>query len=184
MADPELSVLKDAIARNAAAVLSLPSAGMIRHHRTRLLGEADGGLWIESAPTEAALIGALIAERTHVGVAFKAGQTSMTFTSPISRCDPAYRLNDAITIEALWLSFPESLNLRQRRHAYRVGVATAADEPSVRLWRIADHAVLRDRPLAAQEVPCRLSDLSVLARLSHFGGPKPLADPVMAFSAP
>jgi hypothetical protein len=37
-----LQTLKQAIARNAAAVISLPSGGMLRYHKTRFLARDSG----------------------------------------------------------------------------------------------------------------------------------------------
>jgi c-di-GMP-binding flagellar brake protein YcgR len=59
------------------------------------------------------------------------------------------------------LAFPESLRSLQRRAVYRV-VLPLENATSVRVWRVAEHAILRDRPMAAQEIPARLRDLSVM----------------------
>ena|SRR5688500_13309500 len=48
----------------------------------------------------------------------------------------------------------------QRRASYRVPVG-AGPELQVRAWRIAAHAILRDRPSAKLEVICQPRDLSV-----------------------
>ena len=45
-----ISVLEAAVARNSGIVLSLPSAGMLRHLKSRFLGDAPEGIWLESAP--------------------------------------------------------------------------------------------------------------------------------------
>ena len=47
-----------AIVRNAAVVLSLPSAGLLRHHKSRFLAETDEGFWVESVPAERQATGA------------------------------------------------------------------------------------------------------------------------------
>jgi len=68
MTPADTQTLKDAVARNGAAVLSLPSAGMLRHHRTRFLGTADDadGFWIEAPQGERPLIDALQAGKNVV----------------------------------------------------------------------------------------------------------------------
>jgi len=48
MADNNEEILRQAIARNLGAVLSLPSAGMLRHCKSRFLSELDGGILFES----------------------------------------------------------------------------------------------------------------------------------------
>ena len=45
---------------NARLVLSLPSAGLLRHHKSRFLAIAADGIWIECPPDDRALIDDLI----------------------------------------------------------------------------------------------------------------------------
>src|SRR5438270_224321 len=77
MPNENYEMLKDAIARNSGAVLALPSAGLVRHHKTRFLGEEENGFWIESTPQERPLLDTLMLEDAPVGVAFKAGNASI-----------------------------------------------------------------------------------------------------------
>jgi len=63
-------------------------------------------------------------------------------------------------VEVLLLGFPDNFFHHQRREHYRVPLPLD-HHVRVRMWRIADHAVLRDRPLAAQELFAKLLDLSV-----------------------
>jgi c-di-GMP-binding flagellar brake protein YcgR len=160
MPDESQALLKDAIARNAAALLSLPSAGMVRHHKTRFLGESPEGFWVESATDDGPLLNALMAEQAPVGIAFKSGQTSVSFMTPIRTRRADYPVNDHVAVEALLLPFPNTLRPEQRRQAYRVVLPTDHDV-KLRLWRMSERAALEDRPMMAQEVPCRLADISV-----------------------
>jgi hypothetical protein len=161
MGNPNYESLRDAIARNSAAVLSLPSAGMARHHKTRFLAETENGFWIESAPTERPLIEALKNDESPVGVAFKAGHSSVAFTAPIHVFEPAFRLNESTVTEALFLPFPENFRQLQRRNAYRVTLPMGHDL-NLRMWHIPEHAILRDRPLAAREIHMRMTNVCVL----------------------
>src|SRR5260221_14777639 len=109
MPNPNYETLKDAIARNCGAVLSLPSAGMIRHHKTRFLAEAENGFWIEGAPeAERHLVEALMYEEAPVGVAFKAGEDSVAFAAPIRARQERCQGNDETAVDALFLPFPDS----------------------------------------------------------------------------
>ena len=72
MANNGVAILTDAIARNSALVLSLPSAGMLRHHKSRFLAEDEGGFWIEAMPGDEALVTELINTQTSVGISFRA----------------------------------------------------------------------------------------------------------------
>jgi c-di-GMP-binding flagellar brake protein YcgR len=168
MAEANLEILKAAIARNAGLVLSLPSAGMLRHHKSRFLcesppgseGSATGGFWVESAPGEAILIDSLIASKQSAGLSFKNGQLKVVFGTPILSRKSGYRINATTEVEALLLDFPQEVKAIQRRNNYRVGIPGGA-EISVRVWRIGSHTYLGDRPAAAQEVECELRDLSI-----------------------
>ena len=153
-------LLRDAIARNSAAVVSLPSAGMLRHHKSRFLSECADGFWVESVPAERVLVDALVASEEPVGVSFKSGHTKVVFTSPVSRRDPEYRINAETVVEAILLPFPPEVKAIQRRSNYRVGVR-GDSALSVRIWRIAEHTYLKDRPMAVQEVNCEVRDISL-----------------------
>jgi c-di-GMP-binding flagellar brake protein YcgR len=152
--------LKDAIARNAGLVLSLPSAGMLRHSKSRFLGECDEGFWIESNPAERALIDALVVSQQPVGISFKSGSNKIIFTAPLVRRDGHYRVNADVMVEALLLKRPAEVKAIQRRNNYRVAVPKDT-EVAVRMWRINERACLRDRPMAVQELQVQIRDLSL-----------------------
>ena len=163
MTDANLQILQDAIARNAGLVLSLPSAGMLRHHKSRFLADAPdisgGGFWIESAPGEAALIDSLIASQQRAGLSFKNGHLKVVFGTQLLKRQTGFRINADTEVEALLLAFPAEIKAIQRRNNYRVRIP-GDGEITARVWRIASRAYLRDRPLAAQEVDCEIRDLS------------------------
>jgi hypothetical protein len=160
MGTDHAEILADAIARNSAAVLSLPSAGMIRHHKSRFLAQTAEGVWIESAAGELPLIRELLEQRTSVGISFKAPPNKASFAVPILRIDPAYRINAQATVEALLVQTPDKIKPVQRRNNYRVHVPEDAGL-SVKVWRIADHVLIRDKPLASQQMNVQTKDISV-----------------------
>ncbi|HTL27898.1 MAG TPA: hypothetical protein VL282_01700, partial [Tepidisphaeraceae bacterium] len=141
-------MLADAIARNAAMVLSLPSAGMLRHHKSRFLATDDGNFWVESAAEDRVLIDELIGTQAPVGISFKANHKTVAFAVPILSRNTEYRVNAETTVEALLLKYPENIRAIQRRNNYRVAIARGT-ELLVRIWRIPEHVYLKDRPLAA-----------------------------------
>ena len=157
-------IFREAIARNAAAVLSLPSAGMLRHYKTRLLAEqTDGathGFWIECPNGEHVLIDSLIAANTPAGMSFRADTKRIAFTATILRREPKYRINAETTLHALFLEYPQEVQAIQRRNDYRVHVP-ASTELLCRAWRIAEHVHLADRPMAAQHLSLELRDISI-----------------------
>jgi hypothetical protein len=163
-------MLRQAVERNATAILALPATGILRHHKTRFLAEGLGsinngadGIWIESPPGHMPLLDKLMAHGAPVSIAFRSGLASVVFSAPIRRRLEEFRLNQATpqsTTRALLLPFPQEFKPLQRRAVYRAGVA-GQTPIHVRLWRIPDHAVLRDRPPAAAEFHARPADLSV-----------------------
>jgi len=159
MADQN-QALCQAIARNAGLVLSLPSAGMLRHHKSRFLAESEAGFVVESAPGEHALVCELIDSQQMVGVAFKQGPTKVVFTTCILEELPQYQINPETMVEALVLKKPDSVKVIQRRASYRVRI-TGESEMQLRVWRIGEKSYLRDRPMAAQELAVELRDLSI-----------------------
>jgi c-di-GMP-binding flagellar brake protein YcgR len=159
MGDGNYDMLLDAIARSAGAVLSLPKGEGLRHHKSRFLAESPAGFWVAAAPGEHKLIESLIASQQPAGISFRDGHLKVVFASPIQRRDPIYRVNTASSVDALLLSFPSELKAVQRRTSYRVAVPPGSDI-SARVWRIPPEAHLPARPLASQEVPCEIRDLS------------------------
>lgn len=161
--NPHATLLRDAIERNAAIVLSLPSAGMVRHHKSRFLagGAGDGReFWVESVPAERPLVDELITAGRPVGVSFRSGYNKVVLASPVRRRDPAYRVNADTVVEALLLPYPDQVKATQRRNNYRVRLP-AGSGLGVRVWRVAGQARLADVPMDAQAVAADLTDVSV-----------------------
>ena len=153
-------MLADAIARNSAMVLSLPSAGMLRHHKSRFLSEESDGFWVESAPEDRALIDDLINTQQPIGISFKASHKTVAFAVPIVSRNAGYQMNAETVIEALKLKHPEAIKAIQRRNNYRVSIAKGT-ELTARVWRIPEHAYVKDKPLAAAELLVEVRDLSL-----------------------
>ena len=115
---------------------------------------------MESAPGETPLIQELMQQKTSVGISFKAPPNKASFAVPILRLDPSYRFNAESNVEALLVQAPEKIRPVQRRNNYRVHVPEDAGL-SVKVWRIADHVLIRDKPLPSQLVPVQVKDISV-----------------------
>jgi len=160
MADNNEEILRQAIARNLGAVLSLPSAGMLRHCKSRFLSELDGGILFESPTSEAALIAELIAKRQPCGVSFRTGVHKVMFASPIVRAESGWQLNAHSVVDTVLLQFPTQIKSIQRRSNYRVEVPEDC-AIAVRVWRINERAYLKEQPMAVQEVKAQIRDVSV-----------------------
>lgn len=160
MTDAQAHLLDEAIARNCGLVISYPSAGMLRHHKSRFLGESEEGIWVESPAKEAALADSLIQSGRPAGCSFRHGVNKVVFAAPLLRRDPSYRVNSEVSVEAVLLRRPTEIKAVQRRATYRVSVPEDF-ELAVRIWRIGREANIKDRPMSASEVPCRLLNLSI-----------------------
>jgi c-di-GMP-binding flagellar brake protein YcgR len=157
----DADMLTQAIERNSAAVLSLPSAGMVRYYKSRFLRGIDQRVWLESVPEERMLIETLIQEGHPVEVSFKVGQRKVTFSSPIFELDSQYRFFDTqAAVPAVRMQRPAVVKPLQRRTHFRVP-ARESDEFSIQLWRIAEHVNLKDQPKDLCYLPATVRDLSV-----------------------
>jgi c-di-GMP-binding flagellar brake protein YcgR len=159
MSEAVIQQLQDAIARNTAAVLSLPSAGMLRHQKSRFLAIADDGFWMECDPAQAPLVDELIDTGKPVGISYKAGQLKTVFASVALERQAEYHINHDTTVFAIRLKMPAEIKQMQRRQSYRVRVPADYDL-KVDIWRIAARAVLRDKPSSTQRIQAELIDLS------------------------
>ena len=148
-----LQLLHDAITRKVAVVISLPVGSVFRHFKTHFVADGDG-IFLVASIAEPAMIQKVLAENAHVGVAFRDNGNKVIFTSTLS---PAGAAQPADTLA---LRFPREVHVIQRRSSYRVTVAEDS-QVEVRIWKIPDHAILRDRPSAAFEIGAKLTDLSV-----------------------
>jgi c-di-GMP-binding flagellar brake protein YcgR len=160
MSSDNADILKEAIARGAGIVLSLPSAGLLRHHKSRFLAEDPDGIWVESVPVERPLVEELVRDRQSAGISFKNGTLKVIFSTPVLRFDPEHQINAETLVQAMLVVFPTHIKAIQRRSNYRVAVGAGSDL-SVKVWRIAERAYLRDRPMASQFVRCVLRDISL-----------------------
>jgi c-di-GMP-binding flagellar brake protein YcgR len=153
-------ILAAAIGRNSAIVLSLPSAGMLRHHKSRFLADDVDGFWIESASNDRMLIDDLIARNTPVGISFKSGTNKVSFVVPIIKREQQYQVNADTVLEALQLALPADIRAIQRRNNYRVRVPEDSDLVA-RIWRIPEHFFITDKPVSHLELIAKLRDISI-----------------------
>ena len=167
-----LDQLREAANHNAGAILSLPSCGMLRHYKSRLLQASEQEVWLESVSGEAMLIQELIATGRPVVVAFKVGHDKAMFASCVCGFEPQYRMNGGseITVEALKLQVPREVKCVQRRAHYRAKVGEA--EIQVRVWRLNENERLADRPPAFRELNAHPIDVSVGGLGVVFAGAK------------
>jgi hypothetical protein len=161
MASGDTDMLTQAIERNAPAVLSLPSAGMVRYYKSRFLRCDGDRVWLESVPAERALIESLIQSGEEVPVSFKSGTRKASFLSLIKSIDCNYRFFDTEgPLEAIEMIRPRSVAPMQRRTDYRVPVRPT-DGFKIHLWRINEQVHIKDPPPDRCYMPAQVSDLSV-----------------------
>jgi hypothetical protein len=159
MSATNAAILIEAINRNVPAVLSLPSAGMMRNHKSRLIGDLDGGILIQAPPGETALLHELIRDQTPCAVALRSGILKVMFATSIRRFQPDWKMNNNLIVDALLLDFPGKIEAAQKRHDYRVEIPRDTDI-ALRVWRLAPRDYLNAQPPAAAEVKTVIHDLS------------------------
>lgn len=152
--------MRELVARNTGAVISLPSAGMLRHHKTRFLAPDDNGFWIEAPGDERGLVDELVRKAQPVGMSIKANPNKIVFTTLIQQFLSSMQINAQTSVDALLMAWPDQVVAIQRRADYRVSVPSDA-ELQLQVWRIPEQHVLRDRPQASAQIEAALRDLSV-----------------------
>jgi hypothetical protein len=163
-----VGMLREAIARRAALILSLPRPdGSLRHHKSRFLADAGDGVWVAAVGDEPGALDALIAAGEPAGVSFRSGEHRCSFVTRLLHREQDFRhAGGAVAADgdapaaALLLGFPAEVRAVQRRKNFRVPVA-GVPEFQVKLWTMSENANLRDRPVAGREILCEGRDVSV-----------------------
>ena len=141
-----------------AIVLSLPSAGMLRNHKTRFLCELNTGPG-SSSPGRTRPDSGTDQNRTLCGVAFANRAFNLVFESPILREERGWRLNEATKVNGLLLEFPAEIKAAQCRSNYRVDVSPYSEISCSRL-RLGDGDYFKEQPSFTKEVTAEIRDLS------------------------
>jgi c-di-GMP-binding flagellar brake protein YcgR len=178
MSESTQEILTQAAQRKSAAVLSLPSAGVFQHRRTRFLDEATDGVWLESIPAEQLLIESLIVDGQPCGVSFKQADQKIIFTAKALRFELEHPVDEKTLLPAVMIARPNEIKSMQWRQSYRAPVL-AGFALNVRAWRIADHFYLTDKPPRTAELPLTVRDISIggigVTLLSQEGLPPTIA---------
>jgi c-di-GMP-binding flagellar brake protein YcgR len=159
MPDKSADILEKAIARSVSTVLSLPSAGTFRDHKSRFICSIPDGILVEAPDNDRALINELARTKTPCGVSFKSGMFKVSFESPIRRIEPNWKLNEHVSVNALLLEYPADVKVTQKRSDYRVEIGAGTDI-SVRIWRLAPNEDLHESPADTKEVAAQILNLS------------------------
>ena len=160
MSDKGAEIVHEAVARSLSAVLSLPSAGMFRNHKSRFIGALEGGILVQAPADDGALIAELLRTKKPCAVSFRSGIYKAVFTVPIRRSEPGWRLNDQTTLDALLLDFPGQIKVTQKRSDYRVEIPPNT-EIAARIWRLGKEDDLMAEPAPGKEVTAEILDMSI-----------------------
>jgi PilZ domain-containing protein len=160
MPDKNVEMLREAIDRNSWAVFSLPSAGMLRNHKSRFVGESEGGILMQSPEGEAALIAELVRTQTPCAISFQRGAHKAIFASRVRKTVSEWRMNDNLAVDAVLLDFPTEIKSTQKRSDYRVEVQPDSDL-SVRVWKISGNDYIKAKPSGTREVTAQIRNLSI-----------------------
>jgi hypothetical protein len=159
MPDKNIELVLDAAARNVAAVLSLPSAGMLRNHKSRFISDLEGGILVEAPASEHALIAELIRTQSPCAVSFRSGILKVMFAAKIRRMEKGWKLNDQTIVDAILLERPVEIKASQKRSNYRVEVLPDSNI-SVRVWRLGPAEYFKPQPSATKEVKAEVRNIS------------------------
>ena len=153
-------LLRDAIARNAGAVLSVPSGNVYNHYKTRLVAGEEEGFWIQMPPGTRAQMDLLMTNRLSVGVSLISSSRKVILTTLVQQFRAAVPLNAHISVDAVLLAWPSQVEAIQRRGSYRASVRLDADLP-VSVWCIGDEVALGDAPGAEAGREVIMRNLSI-----------------------
>ncbi len=152
-------LLQQAIERNTPIVVSMPSSGMMRPNRSRLLQITDQGVLLESIPNQGDLLDELIASEETITVTFRSDAQKVEFQSTILKRFRGHRLNANTLVEAILISTPQAIKAVQRRSNYRVTVPGDVGI-NFQFWRIAEKVDFLDEPPAASGLRIDVRDFS------------------------
>ena len=157
--DKNIELVLEAAARNVSAVLSLPSAGMLRNHKSRFIAELEGGLLFEAPSGEQALIDELIRTQTPCAVSFRSGVFKVMFATRIRRTQKDWKLNDHMSVDVLLADIPTEVRATQKRSNYRVEIPPDTDI-AVRVWRLGPAEYYKPQPSSTKEVKAEIRNIS------------------------
>lgn len=152
-------LLQEAIARNTPVVLALPSAGITKSFRSRLLQITDEGILAESIVNQADAIDDLIRQKQSIHVAFRADTRRVEFEAKMLKRLRGHRLNAGTLVEAIVLEKPTRIKAVQRRSDYRVTVPGDCDIRFT-VWRITEQADVMEVPPLTSTILIDIRDIS------------------------
>jgi hypothetical protein len=159
MPDKNIELVQDAAARNVSAVLSLPSAGMLRNHKSRFISDLKDGILLEAPPGEDALIAELVRTKSPCAVSFRSGIHKVMFAARIQRIEKGWKLNDLTIVDTVLVEWPTDVKASQKRATYRVDVLPDSNI-SVRVWRLGPTEYFKAQPSATKEVQAEVKNIS------------------------
>lgn len=145
-------------AQSSLCTISLPAQPLALLRRSRVVGVDSKSVWLTLAPKDIAAAEALIAEGLPVYVTIRSEEQDVLFHSAPISVVHNFMTSEKRCVCAIQLRLPENITISQRRRTYRV-VLTEQDDVQVRLYRINEYVLLRDRVLPSQELPCRPKDI-------------------------
>jgi c-di-GMP-binding flagellar brake protein YcgR len=157
---PDYATLVAAAERNGLCTLVINSAATRLFKRSRFLAADDQGLWVEIDPGDLPAMAGLVKLRHPLRITFFHHRSEVFFSAPPLEVRPAFILSDKSTVAAVRLARPTDIASGQRRKNFRVPVRPD-DDVVVRIWRINEYVLIRDKPAASTEMKCELRDISL-----------------------
>lgn len=159
MTEIQDQILTDFADNTAPCTLSMPNERLALLRRSRVLACDEESLWVSVDACDFKTLEKLIESQTAIHVTVRFGGKDTIFHSQPLGYRPNFITRDRDCIAALQLKRPERFSDTQRRKTFRVAL-NELDGVTLRLWRINEYVLIRDRVLPSQELPCRPKDLS------------------------
>lgn len=158
--DP-IELLNEAVNEQMICTVALPMLGTTFPVRSRILGRTKADdLVFEFPPEQTVRLTQAITDRAVVSVQLRIDHTDLIIAGPVARFEPAYKLADASTTPAMVLAAGYAVQATKRRKNFRVSIDSAVDNFAVRIWKINEYVIARDRASASAELRCEPLDLS------------------------
>lgn len=159
MSEAAFQALRDGIDRNSSAMLVMPADAPGEGWRTRFLGQAAEGFWIECPPKQQLLAEMLQRSAKPAAVSFRSGEFVISCQSAVLGYRPRFQLSAATSVEAVLLAWPDDVRMTQRRAGYRAKVSLDAEIKALG-WTIDEQAQVEFVPQSPGMI-ADLRDLSV-----------------------
>lgn len=159
MTQTSVEFLEHAADISSPCTLSIPASPIAIVRRSTVLASDDRGVWVAFRREDAELMKQAIAAATPIHVSLRSLNSDILFRAMPLELAMGLVPDTKIAGPALLIDKPHTIQTSQQRQWFRVPLVES-DGVQVRLWKINEYVVVRDRPMASSELRCDPKDLS------------------------